>query len=360
LNSLLATDVGCRYSARQPATIERKMPALNFDLFDETAMPGPQNYLDAFESWLSARAQFGVIRERSSVAVYRSMWSALTAWCVSRGLYLDDLQPGHFEAYLHSRGGVDELTARHAWRLLMLADAVQTHRASAAGVPRNASAHELLMATPEWRYANATDKTPLPGHLDAAEARHLVQWLLDPASGSGAAGAPAHTWQALRNRAAAALQLGAGLTPGDIRAAAVDGVVSEGGRTPGLPWKIRLPRHGAIPTREAPVAPWAGRLLRTWLDTRCALRICGDALFPAARDGRPWGKVAQYAAAKAVLEAAGVPDTEGGSFKLRHTFAMRQLRRGTAPETVAQWLGLSDVAALARYRRVLMAQVQVI
>lgn len=336
------------------------MPALNFDLFDETALPKPQTYLDAFESWLSTREQFGAIRERSSVAVYRSMWSALTAWCVSRGLHLDDLRPGHFEAYLHSRGGAAELTARHAWRLLMLADAVQTHRGRAAGAPRNASAHELLMATPEWRYANATDKTPLPDHLDATEARHLVQWLLDPASASDAAGAPAHTWQALRNRAAVALQLGAGLTPGDIRAAVADGVVSEGGRASGLPWKVRLPMHGALPAREAPVAPWAGRLLRTWLDTRCALQFGGNALFPAARSGRPWGKVAQFTAAKAVLEAAGVRDTEGGSFKLRHTFALRQLRRGAAPEQVAQWLGLSDVAALTRYRRVLMAQIEVV
>lgn len=336
------------------------MPAHTCGLFDEAELPSPKTYHDAFASWVSTRERFGAIRELSSVAVYRSMWSALTNWCVSRGLHLDDLQPSHFEAFLHSRGGNDDLTARHAWRLLMLADAVHTHRANANGLPCNASAHDLLMSTPEWRYANAKEKTPLPDYLPATEARHLVQWLLDPAHASDAAGTPAHTWQALRNRAAVALQLGAGLTPGDIRAARVDGVVCEGARAVGLPWKIRVPAHGAISAREAPVAPWAGRLLRTWLDTRRALQVGGSVLFPAARDGRPWGKVAQYAAAKAVLEAAGVPDSEGGSFKLRHTFALRQLRRGAAPETVAQWLGLSDVAALTRYRRVLIAQAEVI
>ncbi len=242
----------------------------------------------------------------------------------------------------------------------MLADAVLAQRAQAAGVARNGAARALLMATPAWRYANAAEKTPLPDHLHATEARRLVQWLLDPASEGGAAGAPAHTWQALRNRTAVALQLGAGLTPGDIRAATVAGVVCQGARISELPWKIRLPAHGSTAAREAPVAPWAGRLLRRWLDTRCALQIAGGALFPATRNGRPWGKVAPYAAAKAVLAAAGLPDTEGGSFKLRHTFALRQLRRGTAPEEVAQWLGLSDVAALARYRRVLVAPVDVV
>lgn len=105
--------------------------------------------------------------------------------------------------------------------------------------------------------------------------------------------------QALRNRTAVALQLGAGLTPGDIRAATVDGVVCQdtsGASRAGLPWKVRLPTHGSAQAREAPLAPW--------------------------------GKVAQYSAAKAVLAAAGAPDGDGGSFKLRHTFALRQLRRG--------------------------------
>jgi hypothetical protein len=213
----LANGLGYRYSESRNAGRNCTMPTYTRDLFDDATLASPQAYLDAFESWVVAREHFGAIRERSSVAVYRSMWCALTAWCVSRGLRLDDLKPGDFEAYLHSRGGVDELTARHAWRLLMLADAVQHHRAAATGAVRNAAAHELLMATPDWRYANAADKTPLPDHLHAAEARHLVQWLLDPASATVAAGAPAHTWQALRNRAAVALQLGAGwpLTPGD-------------------------------------------------------------------------------------------------------------------------------------------------
>jgi integrase len=242
----------------------------------------------------------------------------------------------------------------------MLVDAVLGHRAEASEQPCNSAARDLLMSTPEWRFANAADKTPLPDHLHASEARRLVIWLLDPASVAGAAGAPAHTWQALRNRAAVGLQLGAGLTPGDIRAAAVGDVVCQGSRTPGLPWKITLPAHGGSPAREAPVAPWAGRLLRTWLDTRSSLHIAGPALFPSTREGRAWGKVAQYGAAKAVLAAAGVPNGEGGSFKLRHTFALRQLRRGSAPEQVAEWLGLSDVHALRGYRRVLMAPADVI
>lgn len=66
-----------------------------------------------------------------------------------------------------------------------------------------------------------------------------------------------------------------------------------------------------------------------------------------------------YGTAKAVLGAAGLPGSEGGSFRLRHTFALRQLRRAAPPEQVAQWLGLSDSTALARYQRVLTDPVEV-
>lgn len=327
------------------------------DLFDETPACSARGYADAFDAWLHSREQQGVIREPASAAVYGSMWMALTTWCVARGLALEHWRAEHLEAYLHARGGADELTPRYAWRLLTLADAVQAHHARATGQAPNAAARSLLVNHREWRYANSADKTPLPEHLNAAEARALVAWLLDPASAATPAGAPAQAWQSLRNRTAVALQLGGGLTPGDLRAATVDGVVCNDS---GLAWKIRVPAHGGSAAREAPLAPWAGRLLRHWLATRSALRMAGPALFPATLGGRRWGKVAQYNAAKAVLAAAGVPDADGGSFKLRHTFALRQLRRGSAPEQVAQWLGLRSVATMARYRRVLLAPTEVV
>ena len=73
---------------------QRSMPAFTRGLFDETTAPALPAFVDAFESWLAAREQFGSIRQASSVAVYRSMWSALSSWCVSRGLHLDDLRRG--------------------------------------------------------------------------------------------------------------------------------------------------------------------------------------------------------------------------------------------------------------------------
>ncbi len=347
--------------------IHSSMQAFTRDLFTDLSLAGPgagpEVFLTAFDAWAASRAGCGELRAQSSVDVYRSMWGALTAWCVGRGLALQGLGASHLEAYLHARGGAEDLTPRHAWRLLTLVDAVSAHHADANALPRNTAAHDLLMARPDWRYANAAEKTPLPEHLTADEARRLVAWLLDPARQATAAGAPPCAWQSLRDRAAVGLQLGAGLAPGDIRLATTTGVFSSD-VAPGLPsllpWKIALPAHGSAPARQAPVAPWAGSLLQAWLQTRQSLRIGGDRLFPAAVSGRPWGKVAQYTAAKGVLAAAGLRGADGGSFRLRHTFALRQLQHGSSPEQVAQWMGLRNAAALARHRRLMMAPADIL
>lgn len=333
------------------------MQGFTLDLFgtapaDGTPCRGPSAYARAFDDWLAQRQVDHGIRQPSSVAVYRSMWDAFARWCVVRGLDLHTLRAADIDAFVQSRAEAAELSDRHAWRLLKVLDAVLVQSARSAGQRPNRAALEVLQAQPQWRHANAADHDTLPGFLTGPQARRLVAWLLDGHSGYAATGAPAGSWQALRNRASVALQLGAGLTPGDVRAATASGVVVDGGRRPGLPWRLRLPRHGAIAEREAPVAVWAGRLLAVWLDTRAALQLPGDALFPGTRDGRPWAKVTQYQASLSVLAAAGVSHPGGGSFVLRHTFALRQLARGRPPDEVARWLGVRDSAVMERYRKV--------
>jgi site-specific recombinase XerD len=54
-----------------------------------------------------------------------------------------------------------------------------------------------------------------------------------------------------------------------------------------------------------------------------------------------------------MMEEAGV---DGGSpFRLRHTFAVRQLLNGHAEEEVARWMGYADTGPMKRYRHVLAA-----
>lgn len=315
-------------------------------------------YRQALESWRADVQRRGSLQRESSAEVYEHMWTALAEWAVGQGIALHALNAADLERYLASRGGNDDLSARYAWRLLRLVDRVMAHRARSEGSAPNFAAETLLARRPDLRYANASQRDPLPEYLGASEAKRLVTYLSAVRPGRLAAGQP---WQEVRNRAAVGLMLGAGLTPGEVRALEVADVIVEAGRSQGVPWKLRVAGDGNRPARETPLAAWAGQLLRYWLEVRAQQRIPGAMLFPSTRSsGKPWGKVAQYNATREVLAAAGIDEVSGGSFRLRHTFALRQLRRGTSPDDVARWLGVTDPAVLARYRRVVPAPIDLV
>jgi hypothetical protein len=171
------------------------------DLFEASPENDLRAFVQAFESWLGARQAAGEIRESSSVAVYRSMWGALAEWCVARGIGPSDLTACELEAFLMTRPGPTDLSDRYAWRVLTLVDEVLTQFAQATGFGPVHVARDLLRNTPRWRYANAMERTPLPDHLDGAEARRLVTWLLKPFGDAVPGIGPASSWQSLRARA---------------------------------------------------------------------------------------------------------------------------------------------------------------
>lgn len=331
---------------------------MNLDLFTDSGVASPAEYREAILGWLAESERAGRVQRESSAEVYEHMWSAFTAWAVGNRLALVDIRAFDLDTYLRSRGGSEELSARYAWRLLRLVDRVLSHHARVHELRPNLAAVELLAARPEIRYANAPGTEPLPGFLSASEAKLLVTYLSAVRPGRATGG---QHWQEVRNRGSVGLMLGAGLTPGEVRALMLADVVADGGATKALPWKLRVAGNGNSPARETPVAAWAGQLLRYWLGVRTEQGIPGSMVFPSTKSsGKAWGKVAQYNAAKAVLQASGVDDVEGGSFRLRHTFALRQLRRGKTAEDVARWLGVSDPSVMSRYQRVISSPVDVV
>lgn len=337
-------------------------------LFDDAPPAGHvATFAQAFEQWLGDQRGSGLLRREGSIAVYRDMWAAFSAWCLGQSpvvtlssLGLADLQA--FQAARFGRKTADlSLTPRYALRLMRLIDRVLRHHAAHSEARPNTAAADWIAASPEVRYADAAHADPLPEHLLVAEARQLIAHLslARPRPGSARNAGLAMTWQEVRNRASVALQLGAGLTPGDVRALTLDSPVSEGGRVRGRPWKLHVPGDGNSAARETPIAPWAAELLQHWLTVRAEAGIAGPFLFPSTRTGKPWRKDSQYESARRVLEESGIDSREGGSFRLRHTFALRQLRRGTPPEQVARWLGIEPVK-MKRYERVLPAVVEVV
>jgi len=342
------------------------MPSLS--LFDE--VPAQEGLIQAFERWLSGQRAAGSLRQPGSIEVYREMWRGFMGWCLAQSpaVTLESLDVQDLQAFQADRFGMKSadlsLTPRHALRLVRLVDRVLRHHAAQSGDEPNTAASDWLADNPQVRYAEAASADPLPEYLSVAEAKHLIAFLSNARPRPGVTGArrdahAAFTWQELRNRVAVGLHLGGGLTPADVRALTLKSPISRGGRVRERPWKVSIPANGNSSARETPIAPWAGELLQHWLQVRSETQILGDMLFPSTRTGKPWSKQSHYAAARQLLEEAGLDSNEGGTFKLRHTFALRQLRRGTAPDEVASWLGV-EPAVMDRYKRVVSSPMDVV
>jgi len=280
---------------------------MNLKLF--TDEPAPLRELtEAFERWCRHARDDGRLRRASSEQVYRAMWQALAAWCASQvpPVSLRQLDETTLQAYIATRSGKAGPTI-HCRRAICGGCSTWSTGCRPTmpmrRTARNAAAAGLIAAQPALRHVNAADAEPLPEHLRADEAKRMVAFLsgVRPRGGSGRPDPV--SWQELRNRAAVALQLGAGL--GLVRCARCASPTSSASvaasRTcPGSCVSRPAARHLSTTPRRT----LAGRLLRHWMQVRAEQGIGGDWLFPSTRSGKPWGKVAQYEAARHVLDTA--------------------------------------------------------
>jgi integrase len=289
------------------------------------------------------------------------MWSAFASFCGQQKFDLRDITADEIRNFLAQRARTIKdgkrssavkgptLSPRYAWRMLTLIDRVTRFHAQRQGITANPAARDLL-ELPEYRYANAGHKDPLPDYYSDAEVDQLIAHLKQTST-QNSPGSPM-PWKGVRDCAIIALMLGGGLSPGDARAATLDGIYTEGGAVPDIPWKLALPGNGNAPARETPLAQWSGEILLTWLSVRAEHNIAGAFLFPSTLSGKPLSHTSCYEICKAVLAEAGFANDNGGVFKLRHTFALRQLASGRDENEVARWLGLLDINSMAKYRRV--------
>ncbi len=329
-------------------TVSSFSNSCNLDLFAPEAIGLMESYEQAFQLWLSSRPR----RFRSStIDVYRSMWSAVSTWAIAEGLAAAQLTGSDLARFLDSRGNSSDLSDKYSFRLVILVDRILK---ASADEHASTAATDFFAQRRSIRYASMAPD-PAPIYLSPSEAKRLVLFL-----STGRMGTNQLKWQELRNRTSVALQLGAGLTPADVRSLRVDHPIVEGGLRRSVPWKIVVPGNGTSKPREAPLAPWAGQLLSRWLCVRHEQLLPGTALFPSTRSGKPWGKIAQFEASKEVLRQAGVDDTQGGSFRLRHTFALRQLRRRKSAEEVGRWMGLNPSAVADKYLSILTVPADVV
>lgn len=341
-------------------------------------MPLLQAYRESFERWAADRKTTGPRPGdgrklgAATADIYREMWQAFTVFCIGRDLAFGRATIADLESFLATRASAknaagqaavplgavvsSSLNPRYARRFLTLIDKVFRHQARLDDLPPNIAAYELLQR-PDFRYAESSDKDPLPDYLDERNAKLLISFVT---KASGAEPDSAVPWKTIRDRTAVAVMLGAGLAPGDVRFLKLDGVIVVGGKEEGIPWKLSVPGNGNAPARETPIAKWAAYQLASWLHLRNRQQIQGDFVFPSTLSGKQWSHTRCYESCSAVLAEAGVAENAGGLFKLRHTFALRQLAKGSSETEVARWLGLLDVNGMARYRRILRGETDVV
>ncbi len=335
--------------------------------------PGNHELFELFpasesDPWASFAASLSRSLSDDTEAVQRAMWTAFRAWCDRQNIDPVTLDTAELESYLRSREGAvsaSELTPRYTWRLVKLIGRVINHSAAVQGRAPNRATSRFLDSNPDIKHANTEKKDPVPEFLSDSQDRTLVSFLESsvPALGQSSADSDSAArdglWQVIRNRTGVALQRGAGLTPLELRMLRVDSVFVDPDPAKG-PWKVRAPATGSVQSHDAPVARWARPLLTYWIQLRAELGIPCDWLLPSTRSGKPWGKTAHFDSVADVFESAGLKGLKGGSYRLRHTFAMRQLSRPQNTEaTVAAWMGIEE-GEMKRYRGVMMAPVEVV
>lgn len=300
-----------------------------------------------FEAWVRARTQRGDGLSPASVSVYRTMWGAWSKFLVAQRQSLDNFDAGILERYLMKR----RVSDRYARRLIVLVDWLCAFDAQREEKTKNTAAQTLVQ---EPRFSHAERKThiPLPRTFTDAQAHALISLVMAPVTEG--------EWMHLRNNAMVAVMLGAGIKPGETLALKLDAIGVEPSRAgEALPFKLTIP--GKTGPRETPLAPYARRILASWLTQRALLKFPGDVVFPATLcGGGVLNDSAFYRHFVVVLEQANIFSEKKGAHSLRHTFATRNLRGGKPLPLVADWLGLETSEAANRYRRLVTGETSVL
>lgn len=321
----------------------------------------------AFKRWAMVRtnAQGKQRLTRSSVMGYAALWRVFLDWLdkAAPDRTMDSLDVQLVRAFALSRNigkhdpvSLDASRSRYVWRLLRLIQQVLEEHTRAHGLPRNDSVATVIDRL-GLRLANADEFAARPQVCSNAESAAIIEHVsaARPRVGREVRQSAVESWAELRDCAAVAVHLGAGLTPGEVRRLRTQDVAGRsarrGARTISEPWRISVLGAASCPEHDTPIAAWAGQVLGHWLQVRESLGIPGALAFPGNDQGAPWKKDDHYDGVRRVLRAAGLGDEAlaGGSFRLRHTFAKRQLRRSHPREEVARWLGIKNPERLSVY-----------
>ncbi|PLZ04128.1 integrase [Burkholderia sp. WAC0059] len=301
------------------------------DLFDQQRDDWRLDPRSAFDAWLAAQGF-----RRSSADVYRAQWGLFLDWLRLRHKTLQTVDKPTIAEFA---AGLDVRKPQRA-RYLRLVERVLDHIREIELASTNPARFIAQDGEAAWRNARENEPT---GFLTQEERTALVARLAAPPGERTAA----RRWREARDRALAAVFLGAGLKTSDAIALPLNNV------DPAARW-IEIESAHPAPARRIPLTSFAVPVLAVWLDERRLAGLPGQHAFPGSPSGRPMHKATMLRAVDDLMETAGIAATRterASPRTLRNTFAAHHFENGMAPEQVGQWLGLMQPISANRLHR---------
>lgn len=354
---------------RRPPPDPQSLVGVQADIFSPRAGDIRRKAASMFEAWVSFRSvRRGPGRPNrklspTSVQMYAELWTPFAEYCALQDIDPTAITEDELRTYLltrrprrhderkgrgsEPRRTAPEISARHGYRILSLIDKVQRLHATQHGGEPNQAAARLLKEAP-YDTINTPDKAGTPQVLNAKQIYALkTVCRLKLNDGPNAP----RNWREVRDNTAVLLQLATGITPLELRRLRLSDVHIDDNDQP---VKLSIAATDTFPKRQVPIAfAEAARQLGYWLRVREQAKVEGDFLFPATAKGTQWSEESQLAKTRDVFDRAGLGELPGGSYRLRHTYILRQLklsRPRIAPDQLAALVGVRDVEALvSRY-----------
>lgn len=314
-DKLTLARVDGRAPKAHPAQTQDFWPVDSLESWRHAAMP-------TFTSWLAQQRILGT-REfrRSSVETYTAMFSVWHQHLEAKRVDLVEATAADAASFF----AVSERTAVSRRRYLQLLDRVYDHLAQCGRAGANPMQDELSLERVLDRAA--------PVFLAEDQQATLVAYL---ASQPG--------WKGARDRALAALLLGAGLRANEVAAQAVQDVTIDY-VVKIRPTSVHRPHESLI----VPDGPWRA-WFDAWAQVRTDTQIPGVLAVPSTLKGKAVDPSTIFRRVKTWLNDAGIEAEQEGPNLLRSTFARNALACGRyTVEQVAEFMGHEDSRATARH-----------
>lgn len=290
----------------------------------------------AYSSWISKQAY-----RDSTKTVYISMFKKMLRWLDDNGIAFHRCDKFHIGAFLDQ----EKIHKGHRYRYIRMTERVFDHLQAIGAISRisiNPGRQAAIL-----KMGNGQND---PTHFFSM---YQMQSIIATIQKNGEAKIDVSNWIMARDQALISVILGGGAKVSQLKRMTVNCMNMPGG------WLRK--EDGRHPHR-AKLPPWAVDSLQRWLEVRAALKVPGNALFPATVTGRgklagqPMHPASIFRRINAFLAAVdlGNPATDSTARRcaqtLRNTYAAALFEEGAPDELVTEYLGLQTVLSAQRLR----------